>query len=52
MVIAIIGYKLVLRVEKFAYYATLINLIFLTIAAVTITRQSCKKILCAFWLNS
>jgi nucleobase:cation symporter-1, NCS1 family len=33
MIIAIIGYKLVLRFEKIASYATLINLILLTIAA-------------------
>ncbi|CAM2187996.1 nucleobase:cation symporter-1, NCS1 family [Paraburkholderia sacchari] len=36
MIIAIIGYRLVLRVEKFASYATLINLVFLTIAALVV----------------
>jgi NCS1 family nucleobase:cation symporter-1 len=33
MVIATIGYKLVIRAEKFASYATLINLVALTVAA-------------------
>ena len=34
MGVAIIGYKLVLRVEKFASYATLINFVLLTVAAI------------------
>ncbi|QND44407.1 hypothetical protein HB780_00950 (plasmid) [Rhizobium lusitanum] len=33
MVVAIVGYKLVLKFEKLASYATLINFIFLTVAA-------------------
>ncbi|WP_176079862.1 purine-cytosine permease family protein [Paraburkholderia tropica] len=33
MVVAIVGYRLVLRAERFASYATLINLVLLTIAA-------------------
>ncbi|KVD46796.1 hypothetical protein WS61_09860 [Burkholderia sp. ABCPW 11] len=36
MLIAIVGYKLVLKVEKLASYATLINLILLTVAATTV----------------
>ncbi|WP_322048249.1 cytosine permease [Paraburkholderia sp. J67] len=35
MAVAIIGYRLVLRVERFASYATLINLVLLSIAAFT-----------------
>jgi NCS1 family nucleobase:cation symporter-1 len=34
MLVAIVGYNLVMKVEKYASYATLINLIFLTLAAV------------------
>jgi NCS1 family nucleobase:cation symporter-1 len=36
MAVAIIGYNLVLRIEKYASYATLVNLVLLTVAAVTV----------------
>ncbi|WP_321789822.1 MULTISPECIES: purine-cytosine permease family protein [Paraburkholderia] len=35
MAVAIVGYRLVLRVERFASYATLLNLVLLSIAAFT-----------------
>jgi NCS1 family nucleobase:cation symporter-1 len=35
MLVAIVGYKLVLKIEKIVSYATILNLIFLTIAAVS-----------------